>query len=106
LEAGVIIKPQLECTGLKYMTQKTKKATFNLHYDVIVALDQAMAEGAASSKNVLVERALVKELKELRRQARQSMWEKGAKDPALLKDISDTEAAFKSADAETAGRIS
>jgi hypothetical protein len=87
------------------MTQKTKKATFNLHHDVIAALDKAMADGAASSKNVLVERALVKELNELRRKARQSMWKEGAKDPALLKDISDTEVAFKSADAETAGRI-
>lgn len=88
------------------MTAKTKKATFNLHHDVIAALDKAMAEGAASSKNVLVERALVKELKEVRRQARQSKWKEGAKDPALLKDISDTETAFQSADAETAGRIS
>jgi hypothetical protein len=31
-----------------------------------------------------------------------SKWEKGAKDPCLLKDISDTEDAFKYADAETA----
>jgi hypothetical protein len=32
-------------------------------------------------------------------------WEEGAKDPALLKDISETETAFQSADAETAGKI-
>ena len=87
------------------MSEKTKKATFNLHPDVLAALDKAMAEGVAPSKNVLVERALVKELKELRRRARKARWEKGAKDPALLKDISETEIAFQSADAETAGRI-
>jgi len=87
------------------MTEKTKKATFNLHHDVITAMDKAMAEGAAPSKNVLVERALVKELKDLQRQVRQTRWEEGAKDPALLKDISDIETSFQSADAETAGRI-
>ena len=87
------------------MSEKTKKATFNLHPDVLAALDKAMAEGVAPSKNVLVERALVKELKELRRRARKARWEEGAKDAALLKDISETEIAFQSADAETAGRI-
>jgi hypothetical protein len=52
------------------MSEKTKKATFNLHPDVLAALDKAMAEGVAPSKNVLVERALLKELKEVRRRAR------------------------------------
>jgi len=87
------------------MGEKTKKATFNLHPDVLVALDKAMAGGAAPSKNVLVERALVKELKDVRRQARQAQWEEGAKDPVLLRDISEVEVAFLSADAETAGKI-
>ena len=87
------------------MSEKTKKATFNLHPDILAELDKAMTEGVAPSKNALVERALVKELKELRRQARQALWERGAKDPILLKDISDIEVAFNTADAETAGRI-
>jgi hypothetical protein len=52
----------------------------------------------------MVERALVDELKELRRQARKARWEEGAKNHALLKDISKTEIAFQPADAETAGR--
>ena len=87
------------------MSEKTKKATFNLHPDVLAALDEAMAEGVAPSKNVLVERALVRELKELRRQARQARWEEGAKDPMLLKDISEVDIAFQSADVETVGRL-
>lgn len=87
------------------MSEKTKKATFNLHPDVLAELDKAMNEGVAPSKNALVERALVRELKELRRQERQARWEKGAKDTKLLKDISDIEIAFHTADAETAGRI-
>ena len=87
------------------MSEKTKKATFNLHPNVLAALDKAMAEGVAPSKNALVEQALVKELREIRRQARQARWEEGAKDPVLLKDISETEVAFQSADVETAGKI-
>ena len=87
------------------MRGKTKKATFNLHLDVLAALDRAMAEGMAPSKNLIVERALVRELKELQRQARQTRWKEGARDPLLLKDINEVEAAFKSADAETARRI-
>ena len=87
------------------MSEKTKKATFNLHPDVLAALDKAMAEGVAPSKNVLVERALLKELKEVRRQARRAQWEEGAKDPILLRDISEVEVDFQSADAETAGKI-
>ena len=87
------------------MSEKTKKATFNLHPDVLDALDKAMTEGVAPSKNVLVERALVKELKELRRRARRALWEEGAKDPTLLKDINEVEVAFQSADVETARRI-
>ena len=86
------------------LSEVPKKATFNLHHDVLAAMDKAISEGAAPSKNVLVERALVKELKELRRQARQDQWKEGAKDRALLKDITDTENAFQFADAETANQ--
>ena len=88
------------------MSEKTKKATFNLSPGVLAELDKAMAEGAAPSKNALVERALVKEMKELQRLARKARWEQGAMDPALLKDLSENEDAFKPADAETARRIS
>ena len=87
------------------MRRKTKKATFNLPTDVLAALDEIMARGMAPSKNALVEQALLKELKELQRQARQRLWQEGAKDTLLLKDVEDTEAAFRTADAETAQRI-
>lgn len=87
------------------MRRKTKKATFNLPTDVLAALDEIMARGMVPSKNALVEQALNKELKELQRQARQRLWQEGAKDTSLLKDVEDTEAAFRTADAETARRI-
>jgi cytochrome c553 len=87
------------------MRGKTKKATFNLHTDVLAALDEIMAQGLVPSKNALVEQALLKELKELHRQTRRTQWQKGAKDTLLLKDIEDVEAAFRTADADTARRI-
>jgi len=87
------------------MPGKTRKATFNLHTDVLAELDEVMAKGRAPSKNALVEQALVKELKELRRQTRQRLWQEAAGDTLLLKDIRDVETAFRSADAETAQRI-
>jgi metal-responsive CopG/Arc/MetJ family transcriptional regulator len=84
------------------MRGKTKKATFNLHTDVLAALDEIVAQGTMPSKNALVEQALRKELNELRRQARQKSWQEGAKDTLLLKDVKDVEADFETADAETA----
>jgi hypothetical protein len=87
------------------MRGKTKKATFNLHIDVLAALDEIMAQGIVPSKNALVEQALLKELKELRRQTRLRLWQEGAKDTLLLKDVKDVENAFQIADTETAKRI-
>ena len=85
------------------MSVKTKKATFNLHTDVLAALDEVMAQGIAPSKNALVEQALLKELKELRRQVRSSLLQEAAKDPLFLKDIEEVETDFRYADAETVG---
>jgi hypothetical protein len=87
------------------MSAKTKKAPFNLPPNVLIVLNQAMAKGAAPSKNALVERALIKELKEQQRQSRKSKWEEGTKDPWLLKDLEETETSFQTADAETARKI-
>ena len=93
-------------TSTKKRTRgKTKKASFNLPAEVLVALDEAMAAGAAPSKNALVEAALMKELNELRRQTRKALWQKAAKDTLFLKDVEDVESAFHAADAETARRI-
>lgn len=83
------------------MRGKTKKATFNLHTDVLAAMDEVMAQGMAISKNALVEQALLKELKELRRQARKTLWQEAVKDPLFIKDIEDVEKDFRYADAET-----
>lgn len=68
------------------MPGKTKKATFNLHTDILEEIDEVMAQGKAPSKNALVEQAIIKELKELRRQDRQARWQAAASDPLFQKD--------------------
>jgi hypothetical protein len=87
------------------MAIKTKKATFNLHIDVLDALDEAMAKKMAPSKNALVEQALLKELKNLHKMERQVAWEEAMKDPLYLKDVAEIEADFRYADAESAGKM-
>jgi hypothetical protein len=74
------------------MAARTTKATFNIRIDVLAALDEAVSHGAAPSKNALVERALVKEIDRLRRQARAQAWEEASRDPAFLRDLGDLEA--------------
>ncbi|MDD4230906.1 MAG: hypothetical protein WCS64_05050 [Dehalococcoidales bacterium] len=87
------------------MSNKTKKATFNLHPNVLIDLENAMAEGAATSKNALVERALIKELEEIKRKKRQGQWQQAARDSLFLNDIAEIEADFREPDAETAERL-
>ena len=83
------------------MSSKLKKATFSLPQEVLAALDVAMAQKAAPSKNAFVERALLKALKELQRQQRRVAWEAAMQDPLFLKDIAEIETGFRWADSET-----
>ena len=83
------------------MPGKTKKATFNLHADLLAELDEIMVQGVASSKNALVEQALRKELDEIKRQTRKKLWQEAAKDPLFIKDIAAVEYDFRAADRET-----
>lgn len=87
------------------MPGKAKKATFALREEVLQAVDDVVKTGAAPSKNAFVERALIKELKELRRRERRAHLQEAAKDPLFLKDLEEVEEAFKTADAESARRI-
>lgn len=84
------------------MGGKSKKATFSLHEDVLTALSEVVARGAAPSKNALVDRALRRELKELQRQLVAASWRAAAEDPLLLRDLGEIDEAFMDADAETA----
>jgi metal-responsive CopG/Arc/MetJ family transcriptional regulator len=88
------------------MKRKTKKATFNLPADILDELDKMMSERIVPSKNALVEQALIKELKELKRQNRRTQWGEATKSPLFMKDIDQVEADFHHADTESARRIS
>ncbi len=85
------------------MGGKSRKATFNLREDVLTALSEVVARGAAPSKNALVDRALRRELKELQRQLTAAAWKQAAQDPLFMRDLGEIEDAFMDADAETAG---
>jgi Arc/MetJ-type ribon-helix-helix transcriptional regulator len=84
------------------MRSSARKVTFSLREDVLVALDEAVAQGTAPSKNAFVERALRKELQEIRRQQRESLWQEASRDPLFLRDLAETAAAFAAADSEIA----
>ena len=78
-----------------------KKATFTLPEQTLSALSEAVAHGAAPSKNALVQRALNRALREWRRQLLWRRWEQAMADPLFLKDVEEVEEQFGSADAES-----
>lgn len=78
-----------------------RKATFTLPDETLAALSEAVAHGAAPSKNALVQRALDRELREWRRRMRRVRWEEAMADPQFLKDLREVEEQFRSADSES-----
>jgi len=98
-------------TGILYVhyweeeLARARKVTFSLQPELVEALDQAIRQGAAPSKNALVDRALRNELREVQREWDAAQWRLAAQDPLFLKDIEDVERAFRTADAETARGI-
>lgn len=87
------------------MATPARQETFSLREDVLTAMNQAVDHGVAPTANAFVERALMRELQEVRRQARRSAWDVASRDPLFLHDLADIEAAFSSADKETARSI-
>lgn len=85
------------------MGGKSRKATFSLQEDVLTALSEVVARGAAPSKNALVDRALRRELKELQQQLTAAAWKEAVLDPLFMRDLGEVEDAFMEADAETTG---
>lgn len=87
------------------MAVESKKATFLLSREVLSALDEFVADGAAPSKNALVERALRHEIKALKRERRRRLLDEAARHPLFLKDLDDVERDFMYVDAESASMI-
>lgn len=82
-----------------------KNATFALPVALLREMDAAVAAGAAPSKTALVERALRRELAEIRRLTRRALLEEAKRDPLFLRDLADVERDFADADAESAREI-
>ena len=85
---------------------RSQKRTFSLSASLIRALDQMVAARFAPSKNALVERALLNELRQFHRQQRAAAWKAAAKDPKFMREIAELEEEFRSADQETLRRVS
>ncbi|MDP9348705.1 MAG: hypothetical protein M3P24_06140 [Gemmatimonadota bacterium] len=65
-----------------------RKTGYQLRQSVIDAVRSAVEQGAAESQNAFVERAVVRELRELRRQRVYAAYAEAAADPEFLADMS------------------
>jgi hypothetical protein len=81
------------------------KATFSLKSDLLAAVAAAVADGAAPSKNALVEQALRRELRVFRNHMLAARWIEAARDPLLLGDVQDVQDTFAANDDEAAELI-
>lgn len=80
-----------------------RKAGWQVRESVAAAVKEAVAGGAAESQNAFVERALLRELKELRRQRVYDAYAAAAADPLFMEDMRSTTAAFDTATADGLG---
>jgi hypothetical protein len=64
---------------------------------VAEAVRQAVEAGAADSQNAFVERALVRELRELRRKRVYDSYAQAASDPTFREDMAEVSGAFEPA---------
>ncbi len=71
-----------------------RKAGWQVRQSVVDAVREAVEAGAAESQNALVERALIRELKALRRERVYAEYAAAAADAEFMKDMQETTAAF------------
>lgn len=83
-------------------TMTMQKVTFSLPADLVREVREVVAAGMFRSQNVLVREALEKELRHARAQRLRREFQEAAQDPMFLRDLKETEKAFKTADTETA----
>lgn len=71
-----------------------RKTGWQVRSSVAEAVRQAVEAGAAESQNAFVERALVRELRELRRARVYEGYAEAAADPGFLEEVKHVEADF------------
>ena len=78
-------------------TDRPRKTGWQVRASVAEAVREAVEAGAAESQNQFVERAVVRELRELRRQRVYDSYAEAASDPAFREDMADVTSAFEPA---------
>lgn len=71
-----------------------RKTGWQVRQSVAEAVKDAVEQGAAASQNAFVERALIRELRELRRQRVYTAYADAAADPHFMTDMDSVSAAF------------
>lgn len=74
---------------------RPRKTGWQVRSSVAEAVREAVEAGAADSQNAFVERALVRELRELRRQRVYDAYAEAASDPAFREDMEGVTGAFE-----------
>lgn len=86
-------------------TSTMRKVTFSLPTALLQELREVVAAGVFPSQNVLVRKAVERELKRARNEWLRKEFQEAARDPMFLRDLKETMAAYETADAETARMI-
>jgi hypothetical protein len=71
-----------------------QKTGYQLRRSIVLAVRDAVQDGAAESQNAFVERALIRELQELRKEKLAAAYEEAARDPAFMQEMRDLDAAW------------
>ena len=71
-----------------------QKTGYQIRRSVVLAVREAVRDGGAESQNAFVERALIRELKELRKTALSTAYAEAARDLVFMKDMEVTDAAW------------
>jgi hypothetical protein len=69
-----------------------QKTGYQLRRSVVLAVREAVQDGAAESQNAFVERALIRELKELRREKLAAAYEEATRDAAFMREMAAMDA--------------
>jgi hypothetical protein len=73
---------------------RPKKVGWQVSRSVAQAVKEAVENGAAESQNAFVEDALLRRLKDLRRDKIYAAYEEAAQDPVFMEDMRSTSEAF------------
>lgn len=75
-------------------TDRPRKVGWQVSQSIADAVKEAVAKGAAESQNAFVEDALLRRLKELRREKIYASYAEAAQDAAFMEDMASTTEAF------------